>query len=547
MKATLIVDTQNIYGASGDALGRRCKPDPVGLVEAFGHLGFEVAAIHIAIALPDEQDAKRAALELTNQCRPLDRIEAELSRVVLPGGLARQLDGVRSHLRTASTLAAWRPDGGLSMVELLEATNTAAQAVVAELVPSARELSAVIDGLVAASAGITTRVPGSWVQGTRTLVGAHRKLEVVTEAVESISSYGYAGAANISYKESLPEAARGATVSVLEGRFRRGRDGATPGEKQVDTLCAIACVELARDAAATGLPHAVVVLSDDDDLTPALARAAEDTASTATSVVVAGTETVGSRHGSGPQGPGVPQWLTLDAASWCRVCGIDPVSALVQRNVLASLALGNRAVFTIDGDTATTSTGLTARLDQRDTNTSGTAALGVARLQWGRSGGRPLPGVVVGTRGGQVGGAMQARARRAQGTRVGVRHLPIDLAGTPAEVLLGVPGWWMAGDELVVVAVAGARGVTHRVLGYAPGFDPPGASAEARSAEVLTLSGEWAEVASGSDSWSVYVRRGIELTPGDRVVVCPYERSARTGPNGRRFAPRAILLSSALG
>lgn len=81
-----------------------------------------------------------------------------------------------------------------------------------------------------------------------------------------------------------------------------------------------------------GVPHAVIVLSDDDDPTPALAHAAELADGSEVRVVVAGTATVFDRHGGMATSARRPRWLTLDASMWCRLAGLRPDSVRTQRN-----------------------------------------------------------------------------------------------------------------------------------------------------------------------------------------------------------------------
>lgn len=545
MKTTIVVDTQNAYGSSGDALGQREKPTPAGVVDAFTSVGFDVNEVRIAVALPDAQDCQRAGSELQGQRRGLARLATDLGSLSLPRPIQPQVWACQQRLQSAEGLCVWTPGNG-SLRDRMAVLNDIARAVVAELVPADAELRSVVDGLSREARRALGAVSADWVVSMRTLVEASRRLQVVRSAIESVGSFAYAGGANLDYHSSLPATAGSARVKILEGRFRPGRDGQNPGEKQVDTLCAVACVEATTAALGLAEPYAVIVLSDDDDLTPALAHAAELADGSAVRVIVAGTSTVFNRHGESPPAPNRPRWLTLDASMWCRLAGYHPGNIHTQRNQIANLSLGNPGPFTVVDDSPEARTGLKGKLDHRDAGLTGQVVLSAVSLSWGARQDRPVPGIVVGTAGGAIRDVFRARARRAQRSRVGIRFLPLDASGTELEATLGVPGWWMAGDELVVASVQVRGRTIHRVLGHAPGATLPGPPAAALRTEVVAVNKEWAEVTDGTNSWSVYVGRNVGLHSGDQVLVCPYERSGRAGPGGRRFTPRAILLSSAL-
>lgn len=543
MLTTVIVDTQNAYGVSGDALGVREKPTPPGVVEAFAAVGFQVVDVRIAIALPDVRDARQAAQDLAGQARPLDALSNELSGLDLPTPLQSSAWACKQHVALAKSLCAWTPTVS-TIRELLAELNETALAIQAELEPAAEGLQAIAEGLADAASAAGDTVPSAWVASMRTSIEASRRLQVVRSAVDAASSFAYAGGANLDYLGSLPATASGASVTVLEGRFRPGRDGSTPGEKQVDTLCAVACVEATTGAIAGGAPHAVVVLSDDDDLTPAVEHAAELADGTNVRVIVAGSGTVGARHGSRPPARNRPRWLTLDASMWCQLAGFDPNEVHVQRNQLARLCLGNAGVFAVDGSAAETRYGLRAKLDRRDEGLVGQAALSVVSLSWGRTSERPVPGLVVGTRSGALRFVQVCRAMRAQGARLSVQNIPLDSGGTQITAALGVPGWWMAGDDLVVANVRVRGRNVYRIIGHDPGSPGVGGLATAQRAQVVAVSGNWATVSHQGGSWSIYVRSTIGVSVNDEVIVCPYERSGRKGPKGAYYPPRALLLSS---
>jgi hypothetical protein len=183
----------------------------------------------------------------------------------------------------------------------LSTTKVTAQAVLVHLRPAMEDLSTAIDDLAASSMG---RVSGDWVRSMQFLISTRRRIDLLVSVVASLASYSYAAESNLSYCAAVTSPA-GTNLTQLKGRFRLGRDGDGPGEKQVDTLCAISSVvEATRDALSRTTAHAVILLSDDDDLTPALRYAAQLAHNSPVRVVAAGSITVGSRHGhSAPVGP----------------------------------------------------------------------------------------------------------------------------------------------------------------------------------------------------------------------------------------------------
>jgi hypothetical protein len=56
--------------------------------------------------------------------------------------------------------------------------------------------------------------------------------------------------------------------------------------------------------------------------------------------------------------------------------------------------------------------------------------------------------------------------------------MPLDVGGQLVEASLGAPGWWMAGDELVVAQVASGTAGTWRILGRRAGPSQPSGIAE---------------------------------------------------------------------
>jgi len=243
VRATVVVDTQNAYGSAGDALGLRAKPTPAGVVDAFGSVGFEVDEVRIAVALPDLQDAQRARSELRGLEKGLQQLSVEIAAVALPPSVQLAALSFRQHADAAAVQCVDMSSNAVSVRDRLTDLNSDAMSVIADHEPASEKLRSLIHELSEEARRSKGPVPADWVTTMRTLVEASRRVSVIRAAVEAISSFAYAGGENLDYHASLPPSVGTASVVVLEGRFRPGRDGTTPGEKQVDTLCAVACVE----------------------------------------------------------------------------------------------------------------------------------------------------------------------------------------------------------------------------------------------------------------------------------------------------------------
>jgi hypothetical protein len=185
-------------------------------------------------------------------------------------------------------------------------------------------------------------VAGQLVLDVHELWELDRRTRQVLGAIEAASSYAWASGQNLEYEAQLLTFSGDPKISVRPGRLRPGFEDHGPDEKQIDTLCAVACLEHARRAVEAGGRYAVVLLSDDDDMSPALRSAAALAASTDVRVVVAGSDTVRNRWQSMPPTPDRPRWVVLDQHAWHWVLGVDPVTAVLRRNELARLALGQK-------------------------------------------------------------------------------------------------------------------------------------------------------------------------------------------------------------
>lgn len=370
---------------------------------------------------------------------------------------------------------------------------------------------------------------------------AMRAFERVQQEIQSISSYAYAGERNLAHLADLTQWSGPPVVTPHEGRFRPGFDGGSPDEKQVDTICAVACIERTQQALSAGGPRAVIVLSDDDDLTPALRSAAALASGTDVRVVVAGSGKVRNRFESEATGPSRPRWLVFDQDSRHLVVGCDPVAALVERHITGQLAVGRNFPFLPDNDSRFATSGtLRARMAPGCTSPPATYAL--LRLEWGRGSDashvpRPIVHDAAAAKPGTPGVCLPAA-----GTRLSSERIPVDLGqGSVVMVNLPAPGWWRAGDH-VILARAEINGAPWRIVGpeNSPGI-PPATAHRGKVTRLKTERGTWATVAAPQGHFSVLADSALGLQEGDEVAVVPYEITA---PKGRR--PRALLLSSQL-
>lgn len=546
--ATIVVDVQNVYGTSGDALGWRYKPDPAGIVAAFDRLGFAVERIVIPIGQPDRQDAMRAVGSLVDQRAQLERRLNDLaviSRAGLPPGVAAALDTADHHLQLAlGALPAVAPTGVLA--DLLEQSRQCANGARTYLQPALNKLRDAADQLLRGSRRL--QVPGDWVGTLHSVITLSSRLETVASAIGAVGSYAYAAQANLEYGASLPDHVGSAVVDTPRGRFRADRDGSGPAEKQIDTLCALACGDAARRTASAGQPHAVILLSEDDDLTPAVREAAKVAAGTPVRMVVAGSNRIAKRWSDYPPSPERPGWIVLDTDTWALICNLDPSGAFAHRHQLAKLATGDPILATVAQGSAATRLGLRLLCD--GALPDGDFAANLARLDWGPERNRPIPTAAITDRPGTPVGKV-AQLRRATGALRPV-EVPLQVANDEVRGVLGAPGLWMAGDEVIAVeapdaTTAGGTPVW-RILGPRPGSQHRG-RAPVRRFVVEGLNAPWVRLSDiggdGSVATACYQGTNVGLSPGDEVIAWIYERSSGSGP-GRKYPPRGVLLSSAL-
>jgi hypothetical protein len=189
----------------------------------------------------------------------------------------------------------------------------------------------------------------------------------------------------------------------------------------------------------------VVVMSDDDDLTPALRAAARLTAGTEVRV---GTDKVRNRFQSHPPAADRPRWLVLDLHAWHRAVGGDPVAAAAARHDLARLALGHRLGFAPGGedDLAVTADGLLVNTGRYDRGLPATLGLDPSRVAVG-----PVEGFSCATGGGGGGISRSGRPVSAAAGQPGRFEPGSGRVRRPAD---GCPG---AGAGMV--AGRGHRGV----------------------------------------------------------------------------------------
>jgi hypothetical protein len=537
--ATVIIDTQNVYGNSGDLFGYRYKPDPEGVVRAFARLGLEVDRVEIAVALPEANDIDQVRSGLRKHGIAIDQIRAGVSRL---GSIASPAVGdlFKAAEAAASALAALTLGAASGLRERLEDVNQVAQAARQHLRAARTSLQRALALLEAEGRGARL-IPGDHIRVAFEALRLLDRLDTVTRDINAISSYAYAGRGNLDFAEHV--GADGGLVRRLEGRFRPGQDGGGPGEKQIDTLCAVAAVDATRAAVEAGEARCIVVLSDDDDLSPALRRAAVVASGTSTTVLVAGTDTVRTRFERQAGGRDCPGWLVLDMTAWSHVVGHDPANALMQRNQYASLALGNPCAFMRTEHGVVTRFGLRARLHgpcEQDN-----ARLWLCDLRWLSERGTGFPTPVVTAEERRYAPGAKVRVQRAARRALTPRNIPVDRNRTPVDAAVGAPGWWMSGDELVVVDAPGAGRRSH-LLGDPEHSLSLEERAHAVVATVESVDARGASVVNDAGRWWVHSPQRSALRSQDQVVVVPYERSGRRRPDGGRSLPVAVLCSSAL-
>jgi hypothetical protein len=544
--ATVVVDVQNVYGMSAAVVGTPGKPTADGIAAALAPYGFDVDRVDAPIGIPASSDQGRVARALDEQAEVIKNVEQELASVGGPAG--PQVAAARTALTAAAGhLVTTPPPGQLEQVlaGFLSSTGDAANKIRTAKKSLATARSVMSGGTVGAS-----QVPHAWLVALDRLVGLQVRIGSVLESVESLSSYAWAGLNNLHHQSALSTFVGPPEVVVHPGRFRPGYNGRHPDEKQVDTLCAVACLERTREAVTAGASRAVILMSDDDDLTPALYAASRAAAAAPVRVIAAGSDVVGRRLQNRPHAPDRPRWVVLDQNAWHLAVGADPAAASSARHELARLACGDALSFQA-GDrpgSVVTPRGLMASASAAVTAFPARLHLEQLRWRFGREQLSHVPRAVVGTRGplshppGKV-----VQCPVAQGTHLAVNRLPV--VGLPPgatcfHVDVPAPGWWMAGDEVIIASSQRGGRAAWRVLGSntpRTGSDLAGA---VRGRVVRLGQGAsgplWATVDLGGSRVSVLVNPGVALRVADEVVVVPYERRNTGRP------ARALLVSSAL-
>lgn len=537
---TVVIDVQNAHGIGGDILGTRRKPDPEGVLAALAPYGFDVVEIDIPVGTPDQNDLRHVVPKLSKHADGAAAIASDLSLLTSPvasGWLhtaQRELGDAERFLRDACV--------GPDHMARLVAVNTAAEEGRYLLVRARRHVADVRERLVSDAAARRT-VPGTVVADVYALCEIERRLGLLCSAVDAIGSYAWASRQNMDFEAQIRAFPGPPVISVRPGRFRPGFEDKGPDEKQIDSLCVIACLEHVRRAVEAGEPHAVVLFSDDDDLSPALRASAALAHGTAVRVVVAGSVQVQNRWRSLGSAPDRPRWVVLDQHAWHRALGLDPLATGLQRYQLARLALGHSLPFnpgTGDG-LGTTAQGLDVRV--RGFSGELPAVLQLTELDWraGRSSVSLVPTAIVGLGAPNICGFV-ATCLPGGGSRLALDRIPVELAnGRRVDVKVPAPGWFRTGDQVVIADATGSG--SWRVLGWNGRPPPDLATATRGRARKLTItsgSGAWTVVRTEDGPVSVLAPAGVDLAPNDEVVVVIYDRS------GGRHAPRGLLLSSAL-
>jgi hypothetical protein len=540
-KASVIIDTQNFYGLTEAVLGQRAKPDPDGVVAAMAALGLDVDELFIAVAEPDPRDVEEAARRLERVAPALAHLEGELRSIEPRCGPA--------HADVSSAAGRIAAAGGalngvrakcvaVTSSDLLAELHQLASTATSDVRTAQRELRIGAAHLAALTGG---SVPVGMVTAGMALTKAEQTARRLSERLSMIGSYVYAAAANLEYLNRLQKTPNLA-LHILSGRFPIGRDGSRAGEKQIDTLCAVECLEATRAAVASGEARTVVLVSDDDDITPALLRAAGAAVGSDVLVVVAGSLAVSNRWrwATGP----CPSWFHLDACTLCRMVGLDPHVVACRRQELASLVVGNGVTF-FPGpeDRVVTASGLELRYD--GPVLAGGTVLCAATLDWGTDSTRPLPKVGLSTMGSTSAGRIVDAGPEVPGVNVRELQIPLNDGSRIFAGYLGAPGWWRAGHRVVVADLAGG-GKWPRVMGFAPGS--PIDLVEPVTAEVRQIrqprgvQGSFATVTASAGTWEVFIAGGA-VSAGDTVVIWPYEHVRR---GAGRYPPKAVLLSTAI-
>lgn len=540
-KATVIIDTQNFHGLTEAVLGQRAKADPDGVVDAMSVLGLEVDRLLIAVAEPDARDVEEAARRLERLAPPLAHLERELRSIEPRCGPARaDVRSAGGRVGAAEQLlnGARGRCAGVSIADLLAELHTIATSAGADVREADREIRAGTLRLRGLTGG---SVPAGMVTAGMALAKTEQDVKRMSERLTMIGSYLYAAAANLDYLDKL-EKAPCQPLEVMPGRFQIGREGSRAGEKRVDTLCAVECLEATRDGVSRGHERTIVVISDDDDITPALSRAAAIAAGSKVLVVAAGSLAISNRWrwATSP----CPSWLHLDACTISRMVGLEPQVVARRRQELASLVLGNAVTFFPGpADRVVTANGLELRYD--GPVLAGGSPLFAATLDWGPDSARPLPKLGLSTVASPPAGAIADAVPEVAGINVRELQIPLDDGSRMVAGHLDAPGLWRAGHR-VVVASLGGGGRWPRVMGLDPAspidLAEPVAAEVRRVVQPARASGSFATVTAPAGTWEVFVG-GSLVHVGDTVVVWPYE-TARRG--SRRLPPKAVLLSTAI-
>ncbi|MGD0985091.1 MAG: hypothetical protein ABSA65_14945 [Acidimicrobiales bacterium] len=531
--ASVVIDTQNFYGFSARALGPRAKADPSGIVKAFRYLGFEVDEVHVAVAKPAQDDAQEAANRL---CSVRERLNLVLTRLsFLASKVPSGIDGCLVSASQACTRAIQELHGvGQVHSGLLAFSSLHKDAGLASarLEDARHHLQEARNSLLALP---VAPVSSELVVSALRVAELEQELQRLSERLGNISMYLYGAASNIEYLNLLSTGAHAPLrVHVSQGRWPIGRDGGAATEKRVDTICAVELLEATR-AALSAAPRAVILVSDDDDLSPAATRAVSIAQTQNVSVIVAGTAALSRRwRGTATH---EPAWLHLDASTVCRMAGLDPANVAKQRSELATLALGLPIRFTQSSAGRVTSpAGLT--LEWKGLPLIAPTNLYAGSLVWGRNGEYGVPRVELSPMVGNplaVKGRATLRGHANPQVRVTPYQVPVSAGGPPLAAQIEAPGWWQVGSQLVIAEVPTQTGTVWKVVGPDPTSPAPPTLLDAREAVVQSLQHPFAKVTSGGESWDVFEHSG-RLGVGGRVIIWPYGAS---GSN-------AVLLSSVL-
>lgn len=538
----VVVDVQNVHGVGGHVLGTRRKPDPEGIAMALKPFGFDVVDLDVPVGTPEESDLGHVVPRLSKQADKLVKLASDTGGVLsaLASGSVtqalRDLESAERALRAAHH--------GAGHLDRLEALNQAAESGRRYLTRACTQFRTARERLLD-EAKRHRAVAGQLALDVDELWDLDRRARQIHDAVEAISSYAWASRQNLAFENRLAAFTGPPRINVRPGRFRPGFEDKGPDEKQIDTLCAVACLEHARRAVEVGGAHAVVLLSDDDDLSPALRAAAALVYGTDVRVVVAGSDAVRNRWQSVGPAHDRPRWVVLDQDAWHWIVGIDPVKAVLQRYQLARLALGHRLPVMPGSDEGL---GVTAQgLEVRVRAYSGElpAALHLLELSWrvGRSSVSPVPTATVGGSSTPASQGRVASCLPSRRTRLAVDRIPIDLPGHPRGSIhasVPAPGWWRAGHEVVVADATGSG--AWRIVG--PASPPPtdlGHAVRGVVDELTLRNGTWAVVRTPTGNVSVLVGAGTGLHVGEEVTVVPYDH-----PGSPNAVHRGLLVSSAL-